>query len=92
MSQTAEGSTNEGLHRSVRASGWTMNSSWRTGVLLSPKPQTPVDGQFVDYRDLAERHLGTIYEGLLEYHFEPNFRFWIANFGFDGRSSQRSSG
>jgi hypothetical protein len=29
-----------------------------------------VDGQFVDYRDLAERHLGTIYEGLLEYHLE----------------------
>jgi len=26
-----------------------------------------VDGQYVDYRDLAERHLGTIYEGLLEY-------------------------
>jgi hypothetical protein len=30
-----------------------------------------VDGQFVDYRDLAERHLGTIYEGLLEFHLEP---------------------
>ena len=30
-----------------------------------------VDGQFIDYRDLAERHLGTIYEGLLEYHLEP---------------------
>jgi type I restriction-modification system DNA methylase subunit len=29
-----------------------------------------VDGQFVDYRDLAERHLGTIYEGLLEFHIE----------------------
>ncbi|MGH3090334.1 MAG: DNA methyltransferase [Rubrobacteraceae bacterium] len=29
-----------------------------------------VDGRFVDYRDLAERHLGTIYEGLLEYHLE----------------------
>jgi hypothetical protein len=29
-----------------------------------------VDGGFVDYRDLAERHLGTIYEGLLEYHLE----------------------
>ena len=29
-----------------------------------------VDGQFVNYRDLAERHLGTIYEGLLEYHLE----------------------
>jgi hypothetical protein len=29
-----------------------------------------VDGQFVDYRDLAERHLGTIYESLLEYHLE----------------------
>src|SRR5215203_4986134 len=29
-----------------------------------------VDGQFVDYRDLAERHLGTIYEGLLEYHLQ----------------------
>ncbi len=26
-----------------------------------------VNGRFVDYRDLAERHLGTIYEGLLEY-------------------------
>jgi type I restriction-modification system DNA methylase subunit len=30
-----------------------------------------VDGQFVDYRDLAERHLGSIYEGLLEFHLEP---------------------
>jgi hypothetical protein len=30
-----------------------------------------VEGQFVDYRDLAERHLGTIYEGLLEFHLEP---------------------
>ena len=26
-----------------------------------------VNNRFVDYRDLAERHLGTIYEGLLEY-------------------------
>jgi hypothetical protein len=32
---------------------------------------TRVEGQFVDYRDLAERHLGTIYEGLLEYHLRP---------------------
>lgn len=30
-----------------------------------------VDGHFVDYRDLAERHLGTIYEGLLEFHLIP---------------------
>ncbi len=29
-----------------------------------------VNKEFVDYRDLAERHLGTIYEGLLEYHLE----------------------
>ena len=29
------------------------------------------NGEFIDYRDLAERHLGTIYEGLLEYHLEP---------------------
>ncbi len=29
---------------------------------------TRVADQFVDYRDLAEQHLGTIYEGLLEYH------------------------
>ena len=38
-----------------------------------------VDGQFVDYRDLAERHLGTIYEGLLEFHLEqvdPPDRGW----------------
>lgn len=27
-----------------------------------------VEGQFVDYRDLSVRNLGTIYEGLLEYH------------------------
>jgi hypothetical protein len=32
---------------------------------------TRVEGQFVDYRDLAERHLGTIYEGLLEHHLRP---------------------
>jgi len=29
-----------------------------------------VKGQFVDYQDLSVRHLGTIYEGLLEYHLE----------------------
>ncbi len=29
-----------------------------------------VGGEFVDYRDLAERNLGTIYEGLLEYHLQ----------------------
>jgi len=29
-----------------------------------------VAGQFVDYRDLSVRHLGTIYEGLLEYHLD----------------------
>ena len=32
---------------------------------------TRVKRQYVDYRDLAERHLGTIYEGLLEYHLAP---------------------
>ncbi|MFV9505918.1 MAG: Eco57I restriction-modification methylase domain-containing protein [Oscillochloridaceae bacterium umkhey_bin13] len=30
-----------------------------------------VDKEQIDYRDLAERHLGTIYEGLLEYHLQP---------------------
>ncbi|MFN8470236.1 MAG: Eco57I restriction-modification methylase domain-containing protein [Caldilineaceae bacterium] len=29
-----------------------------------------VRGEFIDYRDLAERHLGTIYEGLLEHHLD----------------------
>ncbi|MDQ5852812.1 MAG: N-6 DNA methylase, partial [Chloroflexota bacterium] len=29
-----------------------------------------VNRQFVDYRDLDVRHLGTIYEGLLEYHLQ----------------------
>jgi Eco57I restriction-modification methylase/N-6 DNA Methylase len=29
------------------------------------------NGAFIDYRDLAERHLGTIYEGLLEQHLAP---------------------
>ncbi len=31
-----------------------------------------VNGHFVDYRDLAERHLGTIYEVLLEFHLKPS--------------------
>ncbi len=33
----------------------------------------PVTGNrvFVDYRDLSERHLGTIYEGLLEFQIRP---------------------
>jgi len=30
-----------------------------------------VDGEFVDYRDLAVRHMGTIYEGLLEFQLHP---------------------
>jgi len=30
-----------------------------------------VQGEFIDYRDLAVRHMGTIYEGLLEYHLQP---------------------
>lgn len=30
-----------------------------------------VNRQFIDYRDLSVRNLGTIYEGLLEYHLEP---------------------
>lgn len=29
-----------------------------------------VDGRFIDYRDLSVRGLGTIYEGLLEYHLQ----------------------
>jgi len=30
-----------------------------------------VNGEFVDYRDLAVRHMGTIYEGLLEFRLQP---------------------
>lgn len=30
-----------------------------------------VDGQFIDYRDLTVRHMGTIYEGLLEFKLVP---------------------
>lgn len=30
-----------------------------------------VNGAFVDYRDLSVRHMGTIYEGLLEYQLRP---------------------
>jgi hypothetical protein len=30
-----------------------------------------IGGQNVDYRDLAVRHMGTIYEGLLEFHLTP---------------------
>lgn len=30
-----------------------------------------IDGKFIDYEDLSVRHLGTIYERLLEYRLEP---------------------
>lgn len=30
-----------------------------------------VGNEFVDYRDLSVRHMGTIYEGLLEYRLQP---------------------
>lgn len=30
-----------------------------------------INREFVDYRDLAVRHMGTIYEGLLEYRLQP---------------------
>ncbi len=30
-----------------------------------------VSNEFVDYRDLAVQHMGTIYEGLLEYRLQP---------------------
>ena len=30
-----------------------------------------VDGKFIDYRDLSVRHMGTIYEGLLEFKLIP---------------------
>ena len=30
-----------------------------------------LDGDFIDYRDLAVRHMGSIYEGLLEYKVVP---------------------
>jgi len=53
-----------------------------------------VDGQFVDYRDLAERHLGTIYEGLLEYHLEaleePEDRWTVAL--LNDRGERRATG
>ncbi|GAC1686291.1 MAG: hypothetical protein PVS3B3_07630 [Ktedonobacteraceae bacterium] len=33
---------------------------------------TRIDKHFIDYRDLSVRNLGTIYEGLLEYHLAPS--------------------
>jgi hypothetical protein len=32
---------------------------------------TRVNGEFIDYRDLSVRHMGTIYEGLLEFKLVP---------------------
>ncbi len=52
-----------------------------------------VEGQFIDYRDLAERHLGTIYEGLLEYHLEaiqPEYG-WTVDL-FNDRGERRVTG
>ncbi|MEO6062913.1 MAG: N-6 DNA methylase [Thermoflexales bacterium] len=56
---------------------------------------TRVEGDFIDYRDLAERHLGTIYEGLLEYHLvllaEPGPDGWRVDLVND-KGERKSSG
>ncbi len=38
--------------------------------LLARTPMRSAEKHFIDYRDLSIRHLGTIYEGLLEYHLK----------------------
>ncbi len=46
-------------------------AAWQLGdraLAASIDKLARVDGDFVDYRDLASQHLGTIYEGLLEFH------------------------
>ena len=51
-----------------------------------------VDRKFIDYRDLAERHLGTIYEGLLEHHLEPKSEgMWTIDV-LDDKGERRSTG
>ncbi|MBA3533480.1 MAG: Eco57I restriction-modification methylase domain-containing protein [Ardenticatenales bacterium] len=44
----------------------------RQAIDLLARAEEPLTGSrdFVDYRDLAIRHLGSIYEGLLEYHLQ----------------------
>ncbi len=52
-----------------------------------------VNGEFVDYRDLAEHHLGTIYEGLLEHHLEaipPEDGWTVAT--FNDRGERKATG
>ncbi len=52
-----------------------------------------VNGEFVDYRDLAEQHLGTIYEGLLEYHLRTIDRegYWTIDL-FNEKGERKASG
>lgn len=53
-----------------------------------------VGGEFVDYRDLSERHLGTIYESLLEFRpvpAAPNDAGWSVDLVND-KGERRSSG
>lgn len=54
---------------------------------------TRVEGKFVDYRDQAERHLGTIYEGLLEYHLQalPPEEGWTIDL-FNDRGERKMTG
>ncbi len=50
--------------------------------------------EYVDYRDLAERHLGTIYEGLLEYHLqatEPDKDGWTVTL-LNDRGERKATG
>ncbi len=51
------------------------------------------NGHFIDYRDLSERHLGTIYEGLLEYHLEkiPEKHGWMIDL-LNDKGERKASG
>lgn len=62
---------NGGLFDSVRHSFLEKHTVGDAHLQQAIDMLTRIGGQFIDYRDLSERHLGSIYEGLLEYHLQP---------------------
>jgi type I restriction-modification system DNA methylase subunit len=61
---------NGGLFDQARHSFLERNTVGDGHLQLALEQLARVQGEFIDYRDLAERHLGTIYEGLLEHHLD----------------------
>jgi hypothetical protein len=62
---------NGGLFDPARHAFWERNTVGDAHLQQAIDMLARVGGEFVDYRDLSVQHMGTIYEGLLEFRLRP---------------------